>query len=64
MVMRKIGFRMLVTAGVILMAAAALAQTNLTVVRHADNTLWKMTCDGTTSCSSWTKISGRFSVRR
>jgi hypothetical protein len=63
MVMRKIGFRMLVTAGVILMAAAALAQTNLTVVRHADNTLWKMTCDGTTSCSSWTKISGRFSVQ-
>ena len=38
-------------------------QTNLIVVRHADNTLWKMTCDGTVDCSPWTKIGGLFSVQ-
>jgi hypothetical protein len=38
-------------------------QTNLTVVRHADNTLWKMTCEGTFNCSAWTQIGGKFSVQ-
>ncbi len=37
--------------------------TNLTVVRHVDNTLWSMACEGTGTCSSWTAISGRFSVQ-
>ena len=42
-------------------AATGWAQTNLTAVRHSDNTLWAMTCDGTSNCSAWTKISGLFS---
>jgi hypothetical protein len=33
------------------------------VVRHADNTLWKMTCEGTFNCSAWTQIGGKFSVQ-
>jgi hypothetical protein len=47
-------------------AAAAVpagAQTNLSVVRHADNTLWAMTCEGTAPCSSWAPISGKFAVQ-
>jgi hypothetical protein len=44
-------------------AVRASAQTNLIVVRHNDNTLWKMTCSGTSNCSSWTKITGKFSVQ-
>jgi len=38
-------------------------QSSLTVVRHSDNTLWAMTCEGTSYCSSWTQISGKFSVQ-
>jgi hypothetical protein len=37
--------------------------TNLTVVRHADNTLWSMVCEGISACSSWTQIPGAFSVQ-
>ena len=37
--------------------------TNLTVVRHADNTIWSMACEGTDTCSSWTQIPGGFSVQ-
>ena len=37
------------------------AQTNLTVVRHSDNTIWAMTCDGTAVCSEWTRIAGGLS---
>jgi len=37
--------------------------TNLTVVRHVDNTLWSMACEGTGTCSSWTPVPGRFSVQ-
>jgi hypothetical protein len=44
-------------------AVAGLAQTNLTVVRHADNTIWKMTCEGTSNCSAWTQIPGGFLVQ-
>jgi hypothetical protein len=44
-------------------AATVFGQTNLTVVRHADNTIWKMTCDGTDDCSAWTQIGGKFSVQ-
>jgi hypothetical protein len=43
--------------------SSALAQTNLSVIRHHDNTLWKMTCDGTAPCSDWTQINGRFAVQ-
>jgi len=52
-------------AGLIILAGAVAgwAQTNLTVVRHNDNTLWKMTCDGTSNCSAWTQITGGFSVQ-
>ena len=42
-------------------AATGWAQTNLTVVRHSDNTLWKMTCNGTSDCSAWTQFGGGFS---
>lgn len=43
-------------------AVAGFAQTNLTVVRHSDNTIWAMLCEGLT-CSSWTKIPGGFSTQ-
>lgn len=46
---------------VMMWAVTGWTQTNLTVVRHADNTLWKMTCDGTSNCSAWTRIRGGFS---
>ena len=48
--------------GLVLMAGVAtvFGQTNLTVVRHSDNTLWKMTCEGDGVCSEWTKINGKF----
>jgi hypothetical protein len=45
---------------VIAWAVTGFAQTNLTVVRHPDNTLWEMTCDGISNCSAWTKIGGGF----
>jgi hypothetical protein len=63
MIMEKTVLGIVVMAGVISMAVAVFGQTNLTVVRHADNTLWKMTCDGISDCSAWTKISGKFSVQ-
>jgi hypothetical protein len=63
MIMRKIGLGMVVMVGVIWVAAAVFGQTNLTVVRHSDNTIWKMTCEGTSNCSSWTQIQGKFSVQ-
>jgi len=44
-------------------APPTLDQSSLTVVRHSDNTLWAMTCEGTSNCSSWTQISGGFSVQ-
>jgi parallel beta-helix repeat protein len=46
-------------------AAAGWAQnpTNLTVIRKADNTIWKRTCNGTSSCSDWVKIGGKFAVQ-
>ena len=53
----------MVVLGLLAGAMTGWAQTNLTVVRHSDNTLWKMTCDGTTNCSPWTKITGGFSVQ-
>jgi hypothetical protein len=37
--------------------------TNLTVVRHSDNTIWKMACGGTEVCSEWTKIGGKYAVQ-
>jgi hypothetical protein len=64
--MRKMALGMVVMVGVmvVMMAAAGWAQTtNLTVVRHSDNTLWKMTCTGISNCSAWTKIGGLFSVQ-
>jgi YVTN family beta-propeller protein len=42
---------------------AGWAQTNLTVVRHTDNSLWAMTCEGDGVCSDWTKITGKFTVQ-
>ena len=45
------------------MAATVFGQTNLTVVRHTDNTIWAMTCEGTTDCSAWTQIAGGFSTQ-
>ena len=44
-------------------AVTVFGQTNLTVVRHPDNTIWKMTCDGLGDCSAWTQIGGGFSVQ-
>jgi hypothetical protein len=61
--MRKMALGIVVMVGVILVAAAVFGQTNLTVVRHSDNTLWVMNCEGTSVCSSWTQIQGRFSVQ-
>jgi hypothetical protein len=52
-----------VVLGLLLGTVTVGAQTNLTVVRHSDNTLWKMTCDGTEDCSAWTQIPGWFSVQ-
>jgi len=60
---RKIGLEMVVMVGVFLMAVTVFGQTNLTVVRHSDNTLWAMTCEGDGVCSGWTKITGKFSVQ-
>jgi hypothetical protein len=45
------------------LAAPLPAQTNLSVVRHADNSLWAMNCDGKNPCSDWAPISGRFTVQ-
>ncbi len=45
-------------------AANAFAQTNLTIVRRADNSLWSMRCDGASdppACDDWTPMSGKFS---
>jgi len=39
------------------------SKTNLTVVRHGDNTIWSMACEGTGTCSQWTQIGGKFSVQ-
>jgi hypothetical protein len=61
--MRKMAVGIIVVAGMMVLAAAVFGQTNLTVVRHANNTLWKMTCDGTSNCSAWTKIDGLFAVQ-
>ena len=61
--MRKMALGMVVMAGVIWVAATVWAQTNLTVVRHSDDTLWAMTCEGDGVCSGWTKITGKFSVQ-
>ena len=41
--------------------ATGWSQSNLTVVRHADNSIWAMTCEGDISCSGWTKIPGQIS---
>jgi len=60
--MRTIGLGMILAVGMIVMAVTVFAQTNLTVVRHPDNTIWKMTCDGTSNCSPWTEIPGKFST--
>jgi hypothetical protein len=62
--MRRTLITLIVAPSVLLWALASWAVTNLTVVRHTDNTLWSMTCDGTASCSSWTQLSrGKFSVQ-
>jgi len=54
----------LVVAVVLMMwGVTGWTQTNLTVVRHPDNSLWAMTCAGISSCSPWTQILGRFSVQ-
>ena len=45
------------------MGVTVLGQTNLTVVRHAHNTLWKVTCNGISDCSDWAQIQGKFSVQ-
>ncbi len=60
--MKKGLLGMLAGVGVILMAAMVFGQTNLTVVRHSDNTLWAMTCEGDGTCSAWTQIPGGFSA--
>jgi YD repeat-containing protein len=54
--MKQKRVELIVAVLVMVWAAAGFAQTNLTVVRHADNTIWALTCDGTSTCSSWEKI--------
>jgi hypothetical protein len=61
--MRKMALGMAVMVGVMLMAVGVFGQTNLTVVRHPDNTLWKMTCNRTNNCSAWTQFGGGFSTQ-
>jgi hypothetical protein len=63
MKMRKMVVEMIVVVGMMVLTATVFAQTNLTVVRHSDNTIWKMTCEGTSTCSGWTQIQGKFSVQ-
>jgi len=58
--MKKILFGLFAGLGTILLAAMVFGQTNLTVIRHSDNTIWAMTCDGTSNCSAWTQIPGGF----
>ena len=64
MKMRKMAAGMIVVAGVMVLTAVAFGQTNLTVVRHSDNTIWKMTCEGTSNCSPWTQIQGKRRARQ
>lgn len=54
---------LIVTLIILAGTATVFGQTNLTVARHPDNTIWKMTCDGTSNCSSWTQVGGGFSVQ-
>jgi hypothetical protein len=44
---------------------AILPPTNLTVVRHEDNTIWAMSCHGTSAadCTEWSQITGGFTVQ-
>jgi hypothetical protein len=56
-----------IVVALVIFAGAAMAwaenPTNLTVIRKSDNTLWKRTCDRTSSCSDWAKIGGKFAVQ-
>jgi hypothetical protein len=61
--MRKMVWGMLAGVGMMVMVTTVFGQTNLIVVRHMDNTLWKMTCEGTLNCSGWTQIPGMFSLQ-
>jgi hypothetical protein len=61
--MKRILFLAVVGLNVLAGLRPAAAQTNLSVVRHTDNTLWAMTCEGTSPCSEWTAISGKFAVQ-
>jgi hypothetical protein len=54
---------LIVVVGLLTGAVAGWAQTNLTVIRKSDNSIWKRTCDGLTNCSAWTQIGGLFSVQ-
>ncbi len=60
--MRKMVVGMIVVAGMMALIAVVFGQTTLTVVRHSDNTIWKMTCEGTSNCSVWTQIGGALSA--
>jgi parallel beta-helix repeat protein len=53
------------TVGVLVMAVAVMgwAQTNLTVIRKSDSSIWTRTCDGTSNCSDWFPITGKFAVQ-
>ena len=57
--MRRMALGMVVMVGVIWVAATVWAQTNLTVVRHSDDTLWAMTCSGL-RCNPEIEIRGKF----
>lgn len=61
--MKKVTLSVLVCLSTLVFTASAFAQTNLSVVRRDDDTLWKMTCDGTAPCSGWTQINGLYSVQ-
>jgi hypothetical protein len=61
--MRKIALAMVAVVGMMALAVTVFCQTNLTVVRHPDNTIWMLTCEGDGWCSPWTKIGGGFSTQ-
>jgi hypothetical protein len=60
--MKTIVLSVLAALSFLTIAANAFAQSNLTVVRHTDNTLWSQVCSGAdqTTCTPWTAMTGRF----
>ncbi len=62
--MKRAAGTVIVGLSILAMVANASAQTNLTIVRRADNSLWSMRCDGASDppvCDDWTPMSGKFS---